>query len=89
MLLYSDWLANVPTMLPAYTYALTLNLCESGEALWSYTVDAGGTIYVWTTDAVGEGYDWTKGEITGIFDNMLSIFNEAYKLFTPNGGVAE
>ena len=40
-----DWIANIPTMPIAYSYALTLNFYDTGKLAIGYTVDTGVAIY--------------------------------------------
>ena len=55
-----DWIANIPTMPAAYTYALTLNFYETGEVAIGYTIDTGRYIY---NHYLIPAYQWTDTHV--------------------------
>ena len=81
-----DLFANVPTMIPAYIYALGLNLYEDGSVAFWYSVDIGTDIYEWTMNAA---QNWLVDPMENLFNQFLndaaSIFISVYNLVTPNG----
>ena len=81
-----DLLANVPTMVPAFVYALGLNLYEDGSLALVYLLDNGEKIYEWTSALEGNYLFEQLSDIFGDFlRNAPSIFSDTYNQITPQG----
>ena len=86
---YADWYTNIPTMLPAYTYAQTLNLYETGVVAIGYSIDMGNAVYHYVLDAYAWSnenvidptrlglicsYNWLTGSISDLFGAMGNAY---------------
>jgi RHS repeat-associated protein len=71
---FPDLIVNYPTMIPAYTYALTLNLYETGEAAFEFSIDTGAGVFSYLNNQLTSGWNWTT-------DNINNFFN-------PTGGTS-
>ena len=81
-----DLIANVPTMVPAFIYALGLNLYEDGSLALEYIVDTGTDVYEWTKEITGNYLiDPLSNLIEDFLNNVSSTFFSVYNLITPNG----
>ena len=81
-----DLIANVPTMVPAFIYALGLNLYEDGSLALEYIVDTGTDVYEWNKEITGNYLIDPLSNLIGDFlNNVSSTFSFVYNLITPNG----
>ena len=81
-----DLIANVPTMVPAFIYALGLNLYEDGSLAFWYFVDTGTITYEWTKKLTSNYFvDPISNIIDGFANYVSSVFSSAYHSLTPNG----
>ena len=81
-----DLIANVPTMVPAFIYALGLNLYEDGSLALEYIVDTGTDVYEWNKEITGNYLIDPLSNLIGDFlNNVSSTFSSVYNLITPNG----
>ena len=73
-------------MVPAFTYALGLNLYEDGSLALGYVVDTGVYVYEWTKEIMGNYLiDPLSNLIEDFLNNVSSTFYSVYNLITPNG----
>lgn len=63
-----DGLANFPSMVPSYVYALTLNFYDTGEVTYEFTIDTGTDVMHYTNDQITNGWNWTTDNINLFFN---------------------
>ena len=84
---FPDSVANVPTMFPAYSYAFTLNLMDTGEITYDFMVNTGSSVYSYSQTGISGSYNW-------ITDGLNNIFNPPdgtsfWQAFAGGWGIAQ
>lgn len=81
-------------MVPSFTYALTLNLYETGEVGLDYSIDTGTEVFHYINDQITDGWDWTTDNINDFFNppsgtSFLDAFINGWSFSTNNTGIPE